>query len=311
MRKNTPKLKQQNKVSKRVPKLVKSFVKKQRSKNTSQQVQNIATGQISMTSRPVFEQVTGGAIRVTHREYLSEVLGDASGDGIYVKYKINPGSQSTFPWLSGMAPRFEKYSFKSLKFEYCTTSSSIVPGTVALVPDFNPTDPPPSTLAEALNYTGTVQGQPWGSFETRINMSDLKAYKQYFIADDKNLLDENSQINQFDCMNLYVITHNTGEVATVGRLYVVYSIELIAPIISYPIGSRGWLGVSSISYAASNALGYGPPVGAIPNTLGNTGVQYLTRNLLTFTEPMQGVLTIFIAASNFDAADIPDRKSVV
>jgi hypothetical protein len=64
---------------------------------------------------------------ICHREYIADITGSALFS-IAAGYPINPGLESSFPWLSQIANNFEEYSFKGLVFEFVPSSGSSVGG---------------------------------------------------------------------------------------------------------------------------------------------------------------------------------------
>lgn len=56
----------------------------------------------------------GSSIIVRHRELISDLSASASFQP--GSRRINPGDADVFPWLSGIASRYEKYKFRKLKF---------------------------------------------------------------------------------------------------------------------------------------------------------------------------------------------------
>lgn len=78
----------------------------------------------------------GGAVIVSHREYLGDVISSSSANTFNLRaYDINPGLDGAFPWLSQCASNFQQYKIMGMLFEYRTMS------------------------ADALNSTNTALGQ--------------------------------------------------------------------------------------------------------------------------------------------------------
>ena len=71
-----------------------------------------------------------GALIVSHREYIGDIFGpdEASRNFKNRTYALNPGIESTFPWLSQIAQNYEEYEFGQLVFEYKSTVNPSVSG---------------------------------------------------------------------------------------------------------------------------------------------------------------------------------------
>lgn len=66
--------------------------------------------------------------RHAKREYIGQLSGAAAFTTI-VNELINPGNTYLFPWLSYIAPAFERYKFERLRFIYKSTCSDGIAGT--------------------------------------------------------------------------------------------------------------------------------------------------------------------------------------
>jgi hypothetical protein len=51
---------------------------------------------------------TGQTVVIRHKEYLGEIRGSTTFT-VQDALQINPGNARTFPWLSGVAVRFQEY----------------------------------------------------------------------------------------------------------------------------------------------------------------------------------------------------------
>lgn len=71
-----------------------------------------------------------GALIVTNREYVGDVFGPEPTARNFKNrvYELNPGIESTFPWLSQIAQNYEEYEFGQLVFEFKSTVNPSVSG---------------------------------------------------------------------------------------------------------------------------------------------------------------------------------------
>lgn len=100
----------------------------------------VQSNSLMNSQTPVFAGAEPFTFR--HSEYLADVI---SSTGFQVtEYPINPGLQSTFPWLSQIAPGFQCYKIKGLIFHYKPMSGSAVAsanaalGTVVMATQYDP-----------------------------------------------------------------------------------------------------------------------------------------------------------------------------
>lgn len=105
-----------------------------------------------------------GAVRVCHREYLSDVYAPGvAGSGVATafqnaQYALNPALQGTFVFLSQIAQNYDEYEFKKLIFHYRSTTTDIGNsttgqcGTVILATNYNSSAPPFTDKQSMLEY---------------------------------------------------------------------------------------------------------------------------------------------------------------
>lgn len=123
---------------------------------------NMGYGQGSTGGVPSFQSVgdeTGGVI-VSHSEYIGDVYGPGTASsGVVTPFSIqswalNPGLQSTFPFLSQIACNYDEYEFIQLLFHYRSTTTDIGSsttgqcGTIIMACNYN---------ASASSYTDKQQ----------------------------------------------------------------------------------------------------------------------------------------------------------
>lgn len=66
--------------------------------------------------------------------------------------RINPADGATFPWLSGVARKYEKYRFRKLKFTMVPHAPTTASGTLGMYVDYDPSDVPAPTAAAFLKW---------------------------------------------------------------------------------------------------------------------------------------------------------------
>jgi hypothetical protein len=142
-----------------------------------------------------------------------------------IEVTFNPGLKSTFPWLSGVAPNFEKYIIKHVSLQYKTAQSTFVPGMVMMAPEFNVSDPLPSTKTELLEYAFAARSPVWKDFSINLSEKDIMNFKDYYIrvgnVTDRKLYDPFYIVIATDAVST--------DLSYAGELWIEYDIELKFP----------------------------------------------------------------------------------
>ena len=102
-------------------------------------------------------------VTILHKEYIQDVYAPGIQGGSAVPFQnsafyINPGLQSTFPWLSQIAQNYEEYQFEQLIFEFKSTTTDIgtsttgQTGTVIMSTNYNAANQPFSDKQSMVEY---------------------------------------------------------------------------------------------------------------------------------------------------------------
>jgi hypothetical protein len=193
---------------------------------------------------------------------------------------MNPGMVSTFPWLSGVAQRYDKYRFRKLDFKYETQTATTTVGTVMLVPDYDAADPAPSSKITALSYEDCARGEAWTKFASRMNMENLRALPQYYIR--SAALAASLDIKTYDTGNMWLCTASEANNNVIGELWVEYEVELIAPSLAL-LGAAS-AGVSGQIINSTSAVTSAALFGATTVSTGSSLVT-IAGDVMTFTLP--------------------------
>jgi hypothetical protein len=164
-------------------------------------------------------------VRISHSELVDSVLGSVAFEAI--KYELNPGIAETFPWLSSQATGWEQYVFHKLCFEYKTRCATSTVGSVLLIPEYDPSDRPPETEAQASAYSGCVEDVPW-----RNQMLNFKKVNMFPMGPRKFLRDQKvggADLKTYDVGALYLGTVEEASAAAIGKLWVHYDVEFFIP----------------------------------------------------------------------------------
>jgi hypothetical protein len=164
---------------------------------------------------------------IKHRELIN---GNILGSTTLTKQltlALNPGNSTTFPWLSKQAIQYEEYHFRRLMFEYVPIVSTATQGDILLVPDYDSSNPPPNSEAEAIDHVDATIDSIWKPLSVVLSPRDMHALgPRKYVKPSANVFGD---IKTFDCGNLHVFTNNELSNATIGKLFVHYEVELYTP----------------------------------------------------------------------------------
>lgn len=124
-----------------------------------------------MPDAAVIRTADNGDIVVRHREYIQDIY-PTDAFTVQCNLAINPGMETLFPWLSGVAQNYENYDLKGLVFEVKSKSSDAVLsaaastalGTVTMATQYNVLDDPFTSKRQLLNYQYANSEKPSVSF---------------------------------------------------------------------------------------------------------------------------------------------------
>lgn len=194
---------------------------------------------------------------VTRREYIGDV--DCTNAFSTHMYRANPGSATTFPWLSRVAQNFEEYQWRALRFEYVSTSgvASATPsvGTVMQTWEPNAVSPANLTKAEFLNNKGTQSSAPYRSFALLCPTPPLT--RDLFVLAD-GVQPDNTDLRLYDHGQLHIASEGAESDYQSGQLWVSYICELKSPQVPH-----SYLPADEVRYAiVDSAIGATRPFGA-------------------------------------------------
>lgn len=158
--------------------------------------------------------------KVKHEEYITDISG--SVDFSVRKFRVNAADIFCFPWLSSLAPNFEKYRFQKLEFKLKPQAPSTKPGVVMLAFDYDPTDPAPGSKAAMMQYDDATRVNSWSEVSMKFKPVGDK-YTATSVSTDA------SQQRLEDAASLFVATQAQDDTAAITELWVSYVVELKTP----------------------------------------------------------------------------------
>lgn len=183
------------------------------------------------------EDLTGD-IFFSHREFLCNVE-NTTANFVNRSFEINPGLESTFPFLSQLAACFTLYEFQGLIFEYRplsgefgTTGSPL--GKVVITTNYDPDAEPFENSLEMENYDYSNSTKP--SIEMLHGVEtdpgqravNMKYIRTGSVARDKIFTD----IGLFQ-----VATEGISDTGVIGQIWVSYRIKLSRAKLHHTVGN--------------------------------------------------------------------------
>jgi hypothetical protein len=219
----------------------------------------VRNGMKSSSSIPMMHNDSQSII-VRHKEFLGEVRSSTNFE-VQRSFEINPGNSSTFPWLSGVAVRFQEYKIRGLVFHYIPSSGSAVSstnaalGTVMMQTSYRSTDVPPASKVELLNEYCSNEAVPSESFCHPIECDPKEnPFNVQYVRSGVVPQGDSRLLYDLGITHLCVSGQQTvGNV--IGDLWCTYEVELKKPLVASNVTStiQNFFGtvtgsISSINY---------------------------------------------------------------
>jgi hypothetical protein len=176
------------------------------------------------------------SITVRHKEYLGEIRGSTSY-AVVQSFDLNPGMSGTFPWLSGVANRFQEYKLKGAVFHYVPSSGAAVSGTnaalgtVMMQTSYRASDTPPLNKVEMLNEYWSSEAVPSEPFchpiecDPKENPFNIQYVRAGAIPSGDSIL-------MYDLGVTHVaVSGQQADGNVLGDLWVTYEVELKKPVV--------------------------------------------------------------------------------
>jgi len=199
-----------------------------------------AVGANSLMASPV--PVVGSApdngVRVKHTEYIMDI--NSTTDLTNLVLNINPGMQTTFPWLSNLARSFQKWDAIAMIFTFKSTSAtalgstSTALGTIigAVIYDVNAEVP--ISKAGILGLSGARAGVPSKDNLFPVECAPSSRLMRNLLVRSAGVSDD---LQKYDLGKLLIATVGSQTVSVAGELHVSYDVVLKSPTLGGAIGS--------------------------------------------------------------------------
>jgi hypothetical protein len=193
---------------------------------------NTLYGASRTSSVPSFEGMN--CIRVVHKEYLGDITSTTSY--LNTPFSINPGLQSTFPWLSAIAANYEQYFINGMIVNFVSTSAMALNSTntalgkVVMATEYNAERPTFSSTSEMLNTVYSNYGKPSEDLIHAIECDPRQvASKLYYIRSAG--VPSGSDPRLYDLGIFQLATEGMQATANIGGLWISYDVTLCKPVL--------------------------------------------------------------------------------
>lgn len=226
---------------------------------------------------------SGTMTTVSHRAFL----GPISNDPNYTvnTFQTNPGLADTFPWLSALASRYDKYRFRKLRFEYRSVTATSKAGIMMMSFDYNASDVPPSSKIIQAQTIPNSENNVWISNELVVPCDNQWRFV-------RQTLIPNTDIKTYD-LGVMHLSSQYGDGLIGGELYVEYTVELEKP--SEPSNIAMLLSAAGPAVAA--------PLGTSPSIFTN-GAPFRHVSATTLACTVGGVWIFSVEANGTGITDL-------
>lgn len=239
------------------------------------------------------------SIIVRHKEFITTVK-SSTGFTVQDSFDINPGNESLFPWLAGVAARFQEYKIRGMVYHYVPTSGAAVSstnaalGAVMLQTSYRASDIPPFSKLEMLNEYNSNESVPCEAFchPIECDPSENPFNIQYIRSSEPDGLDDKLL---YDLGRTHVAVQGCQtDGFPIGDLWVTYEIELKKPLVSSSITQP----FQTFGALSSNPPNAGDLFGGLTSTNGKLRCT-LQGNTITFPKGRVGSFQIMIRLGGF------------
>lgn len=238
------------------------------------------------------------SMRIAHRELVSGSLAGANGAFVnQLTLALNPGLAATFPWLAPQAQQWEQYKCHKLSVEYVPIAATSTQGDVILSPDYDASDPTPTTEVQAVNNAGSIQDSCWKNIKLDLDLNAMMGLGPRRYVRPCNVAGD---IKTFDIGKVFVGTVNQTATTAVGKIYVDYDFEFFVPQNS-PSPSTTSVSTSFFSQNAQQTITTATPTPITFDTSVFDPISFGPPDAGIFT-PAAGTYKISCQASTFDNA---------
>lgn len=187
---------------------------------------------------------TDEGVTIRHREYIGPVYG-AQNFTVQSNFVLNPGMSATFPWLSGIATKFQEYRVNGAVYHYIPSSGSAVSstnpalGTVMMSTSYRATAPPPTDRIQMLNQYWSSESVPSEAFVHPLECAKFSSPTDVLFTRGTVLpTTDNAMMYDFGITSIATGgQQSTGN--ALGDLWLTYEVEFLKPQVNSNVDFGG------------------------------------------------------------------------
>jgi len=146
----------------------------------------VSKGYSQSSSPPHYSGSSDGTIRIKKKEFVRTLTNGASTDFMITEpcanepgLDLNPANVLLFPWLAGIADRYERYRFHSITIELLPAQATSTAGRLYAAVDYDYDDQVPKTKSEVLAYRTAREGPVWDRLVMSLDSGQLHPDNQW------------------------------------------------------------------------------------------------------------------------------------
>jgi hypothetical protein len=259
---------------------------------------------------PARVRSNGTSIRVTHSEYVPvSVNFHPTNPWLFHLNTLNvqPGNDLVFPWLSGIAARYETYVFNSLRFEFRTFISASTSGRIAMCFDYDVLDQAPTGEVRFYANDGAVDGPVWAGLSCSASREGLHKRERYYV---RSATVPDSDRKSYDVGNLFIGVGYGSASIPIGQIFVHYDIEFQTPQLEPSYGIE--YGQITSSAPVPGYMCYSAPAHVRGADIGNAAYERLPVEVpanaathpIQFHRPWMGLLEAFSEGTSLEGLNL-------
>jgi len=181
--------------------------------------------------------------RIRHREFVGNIFASTTAGEFKIEsFGLNPGNDSLFPWLAGIAQHYDEWEphgavviFKTLTSTYAASQSL---GTVIIASDYDVYDPTYTTKVEMANSEFAVSGNAAQNLMHPIECAVNERLTRVLTVKSGPLsLVDNKRF--FDLANVQIASEGCLANQLLGELWVTYDFSFYKPQLPLNPGGLG------------------------------------------------------------------------
>lgn len=243
-------------------------------------------------------------IRVCHREYIGDITSSATANTFKSQtYELNPGLDTTFPWMAPIANCFQEYSILGFVAEFKSSSTDALNstntalGSVLMTATYNASEDPPDNKIDMMNQMWTTSGKPSQNILLPIECDPSQnPFAIQYVRSGPVPTGDNA--NMYDLCKITIATEGMqGTSVKIGEMWWSYDIELRKPRLHE--GGGDMIDTAHFGYSAASVDGSCTwPLYKMAKIYDAIGCNCTTGNIFTFDPGCSGT---FILQLNWSA----------